>query len=1167
MATLSFWPTVVGEITVTLTSCSLWIIATWNNWLELQGDEMDAVQSGYLKLSCFIFVFSVIIFTCLIGLTLLPFCKENCCSKLVESSSYGERSQPLLTNSAAVGGGGGGAAAADEEGANAVDFLLQLPVIEAQHPVHVMRCSSFCSALKAPQFALKIFTLPLAAMPQKMCCIDTLDYISYCVLFLNLTWYLFLLSIPVIYTYTMWTKHDSRAFGARECPNIVGVQTSERGAMSVLVSRMLALACGVGADAGASNMTASQHEMMDCIGVISSTSYIDTRRYISLAYITELALFLVCALFMQLFLLQLRLDHFIISVVIATTAFYIVIGVIYAESIQGLSIFFRVALVGLLCAAVVATARVRELNHRLAFYSLLSAHQLARQLREATNLLEIEKDGIERDLTDERQRPMWMINLDELKMYGVLGSGSFGVVVRGSWHSIPIAIKIIHKQRLYAAHQQQPGSGTAEKNERLHDEEKALLLRQRAHLYTEMSVLSRIRHPHVTLFLGAAERDNDFLLVTEFMMMGSLWSCLRTPAVLADWDRLGWRRDAGFPRTQTRSTEMPTHSDMDAAGGICTRMAWQSACGLHHLHSSKLVHGDVKSPNILVDSACCVKLADFGTARWLTRAGGAPSSSSSSNAEDDATGGSSTDSAKTFIGTPRWSAPEVIAGAEQTTHSDIYSLGICFWELVTRSIPYDDFAATDSHALMLQIAERGLRPSRATMEKLGVRPQMIHLIERCWRFDPAARPTSEAILQEISVMQRTGGIFSADDAQLPQGSFGPHAYDNAAAQSGVGARGVSASVKGGLGLGVEQRYGVDPRSAAAGAKGWQTNYDAAMQSSGDQVERKPVRFPRSAPTSRSMTPTAGSPAYRSAHAMRSVRFEGGGSDSVGTQQQQLMGADNAHSQSSSWPRITGDFSTAATPATRRRAARGRLKQERCVADDGGENELLLSGLVLRPQDLVAEALIFVGSSNSSVVRARWTPAARPDAPFARRNEVVVAAKLFFGKKEARTTRMLREARLLATLCHPHIVKLVGIFTVDTTEEMKWSSANLASIFTDGVGGQFQITKSLEQSAKMSGMVLEWMSGGDMWRVLQDEARRQASAPRSPPPRQRGRTPNWQSPAPRRHTALSLRRQLTIFRHSFEALMYVAVYDCHRHSLRERNTLTNLSLSIALFLPV
>ena len=111
-----------------------------------------------------------------------------------------------------------------------------------------------------------------------------------------------------------------------------------------------------------------------------------------------------------------------------------------------------------------------------------------------------------------------------------------------------------------------------------------------------MSVLSRIRHPHVTLFLGAAERNDEILLVTEYMMNGSLWACLRSKVTCADWDRLGWRHNAGLPGDRA--------ADNKAAGGICTRMARQSACGLHHLHASKLLHGDVKSPNILVDSEC-----------------------------------------------------------------------------------------------------------------------------------------------------------------------------------------------------------------------------------------------------------------------------------------------------------------------------------------------------------------------------------------------------------------------------------------------------------------------------------------------------------------------------------------------------------------------------------
>ena len=115
---------------------------------------------------------------------------------------------------------------------------------------------------------------------------------------------------------------------------------------------------------------------------------------------------------------------------------------VYSKSMNIAAIIFRPLLLATMSSAMLFRSRVQEINSRFAFFSLLTNHQLARALREATTLLETVKEGIETDLTVERQRPLWMIDLDELKMCGVLGSGSFGVVVRGVWNSIPVAIKV-----------------------------------------------------------------------------------------------------------------------------------------------------------------------------------------------------------------------------------------------------------------------------------------------------------------------------------------------------------------------------------------------------------------------------------------------------------------------------------------------------------------------------------------------------------------------------------------------------------------------------------------------------------------------------------------------------------------------------------------------------
>ncbi|KAL6519767.1 hypothetical protein OROMI_032661 [Orobanche minor] len=213
----------------------------------------------------------------------------------------------------------------------------------------------------------------------------------------------------------------------------------------------------------------------------------------------------------------------------------------------------------------------------------------------------------------------------------------------------------------------------------------------------EVSLMRRLRHPNILLFMGAVTSPQRLCIITEFLPRGSLFQLLQR-----NTSKLEWRRRI--------------HMALDIARGMNY---------LHHC-SIPIVHRDLKSSNLLVDRNWTVKVGDFGLSRlkhetYLTT--------------------------KTGQGTPQWMAPEVLRNEPSDEKADVYSFGVILWELVTQKIPWESLNSVQV------IGAVGFMNQRLDMPK-DIDPQWVSIIDSCWHSEPQCRPSFQELVEKLKELQR-----------------------------------------------------------------------------------------------------------------------------------------------------------------------------------------------------------------------------------------------------------------------------------------------------------------------------------------------------------------------------------------------------------------------------
>jgi serine/threonine-protein kinase len=164
-------------------------------------------------------------------------------------------------------------------------------------------------------------------------------------------------------------------------------------------------------------------------------------------------------------------------------------------------------------------------------------------------------------------------------------------------------------------------------------------------LLREPRLLASLNHPNIVAVLTAEKQDNVFFIVMEYVAGETLEQIIGRDGAL----------------------ELPRALDFTCQ--ICN--------AVDHAHRQGVLHRDLRPANIMIADNGLVKVADFGTSRFLELA---------------AIG-------TTVIGSPPYMAPEQFHG-RATFASDIYSLGVTMYQMMTGTLPYQTPAPGDIERLM-----------------------------------------------------------------------------------------------------------------------------------------------------------------------------------------------------------------------------------------------------------------------------------------------------------------------------------------------------------------------------------------------------------------------------------------------------------------------------------
>ncbi|KAK7395739.1 hypothetical protein VNO78_16306 [Psophocarpus tetragonolobus] len=233
---------------------------------------------------------------------------------------------------------------------------------------------------------------------------------------------------------------------------------------------------------------------------------------------------------------------------------------------------------------------------------------------------------------------------------------------------------------------------------------------------SEIHALTEIRHRNIVKLHGFCSHSQYSFLVCEFLEKGDLKKILKDDeqAIAFDWSKR-------------------VNVVKDVANALCY---------MHHDCSPPIIHRDVSSKNVLLDSDHVAHVSDFGTAKFLN-----PNSSNWTS----------------FVGTFGYAAPELAYTMEVNEKCDVYSFGVLALEILFGKHPGDVTSSSigvasklDHVTLMDRLDERLPCPTSPIVVEVV---SILKIVISCLIESPRSRPTMEYVAKELAMSKSS--IFNA----------------------------------------------------------------------------------------------------------------------------------------------------------------------------------------------------------------------------------------------------------------------------------------------------------------------------------------------------------------------------------------------------------------------